>query len=76
MRIEIKTKKGFRNPVDYPDAFVDLCENCSYDEKTKHLILWVFKNDQTWKRLHSLENTDFLVEGETPASVEVRQKGN
>lgn len=72
MRIEIKTKKGFRNPVDYPELFQDLCGNCSYDEKTKHLILWVSKNEQTWKRLHSLKNTDFLVEGETPASVEIR----
>lgn len=72
MRIEIKTKNGFRNPVEYPELFKDLASVVSYDEKTKHLILWVYTNEQTWKRLHSLKNTDFLVEGETPASVEIR----
>ena len=73
MRIEIKTKKGFRNPVDYPELFKGLCAGLNYDQETKHLILWVSENnEETWKRLHSLENTDFLVEGETPASVEVR----
>ena len=73
MRIEIKTKKGFRNPVHNPELFKGLASTISYDEESKHLILWVSENnEETWKRLHSLENTDFLVEGETPASVEVR----
>ena len=74
MRLEIKTKKGFRNPVHHPQMFKGLSRICSYDEETKHLILLISENnEETFQRLHSLKNTDFLVEGETPVSVEIRQ---
>lgn len=73
MEVQIKTKKGFRNPVQYPELFKGLANMIYYDEENKHLILWVAENnEETFQRLNALENTDFLVEGETPASVEIR----
>ena len=73
MEVQIKTKKGFRNPVHNPELFKGLANMIFYDEENKHLILWVAENnEETFQRLNNLKNTDLLVEGETPSSVEVR----
>ena len=73
MLIKIKTEKGFLNPMHFPQMFEGLSRICSYDEESKHLILFVLENnEETFQHLNALTSNDFLVNGETPVSVEVR----
>jgi hypothetical protein len=72
MKLEIKTNKGYRNPLFSPELFKGLSSVFSYDDIARHLILFVHENDETYRKLHALEAEDFRVNGESPNSIEVR----
>jgi hypothetical protein len=72
MKLEIKTNKGYRNPLFSPELFKGLSTVFSYDDIDRHLILFVHENAETYRKLHVLEAEDFKLNGESPKTVEFR----
>jgi hypothetical protein len=72
MKLEIKTNKGYRNPLFSPELFKGLSTVFSYDAIDRHLILFVHENAETYRKLKALEAEHFKLNGESPKTVEVR----